>query len=302
MYKNLNCDLLGINGRQSEIIELAMTYGFRGITIDIVDLLNRTQRTSFESASRFLTSSKLQLGGFEIPMDLDADDASYAEALGKLPAASEIAGRVNATLGVLTIPRATNRLPYPEYFDVVSQRLVQIADILAKDEVKLAISLAAPAAEEDPKEFKFVQTAESFVALIKTCTKVGAIFDSYAWYCGAGTVEMFDEIGAERIAGVYVSDCAEGVTPEAASATDCLLPGATGVIDNSTYLAKLAGVSADLPISVRGRAAEAGGKRDGFISSVQDALDQVLSQAGVSTETRKPEMFISERSFASNAD
>ena len=41
MYKNLNTEILGITGRQSEIIELALTYGFRGIEIDIADLRRR---------------------------------------------------------------------------------------------------------------------------------------------------------------------------------------------------------------------------------------------------------------------
>jgi chitinase len=42
MYKNLNATVLGVSGRQSELIELAMTYGFRGLDIDIVDLVKRT--------------------------------------------------------------------------------------------------------------------------------------------------------------------------------------------------------------------------------------------------------------------
>jgi hypothetical protein len=36
MYKNLNTAALGITGRQSELIELALTYGFRGLDLDMV--------------------------------------------------------------------------------------------------------------------------------------------------------------------------------------------------------------------------------------------------------------------------
>ena len=77
MYKNLNCDLLGISGRQSEIIELALTYGFRGIEIDMDDLVKRCGRGSFESASRFLASSKLKIAGFDAPINLDSDDETF---------------------------------------------------------------------------------------------------------------------------------------------------------------------------------------------------------------------------------
>lgn len=58
MYKNLNATVLGVSGRQSELIELAMTYGFSGLDIDIVDLVKRTQRSEFEKAARYLLSAK----------------------------------------------------------------------------------------------------------------------------------------------------------------------------------------------------------------------------------------------------
>ena len=64
MYKNLNATVLGVSGRQSELIELAMTYGFRGLDIDIVDLVKRTQRSEFEKAARYLFSAKMLVSGF----------------------------------------------------------------------------------------------------------------------------------------------------------------------------------------------------------------------------------------------
>ncbi|MFM7928992.1 MAG: sugar phosphate isomerase/epimerase, partial [Pirellula sp.] len=72
MYKNLNAQTLGISGRQSDLIELAMTYGFQGLDIDAVDLQRRALRTDFERASRFLMSSGLRVTGFDVPCDLDA--------------------------------------------------------------------------------------------------------------------------------------------------------------------------------------------------------------------------------------
>jgi len=59
MYKNLNAAALGISGRQSELIELAMTFGFQGLDIDALDLEKRSARTDFQKASRFLLSSKM---------------------------------------------------------------------------------------------------------------------------------------------------------------------------------------------------------------------------------------------------
>ncbi|MFN9714629.1 MAG: sugar phosphate isomerase/epimerase, partial [Planctomycetota bacterium] len=71
MYKNLNATVLGISGRQSELIELAMTYGFKGLDIDADDLVKRVQRTDFERSTRFLTSSRMKVSGFDVDIDLD---------------------------------------------------------------------------------------------------------------------------------------------------------------------------------------------------------------------------------------
>jgi chitinase len=53
MYKNLNAEVLGVSGRQSELIELAMTYGFKGLDVDITEVVKRTARTDFERAARY---------------------------------------------------------------------------------------------------------------------------------------------------------------------------------------------------------------------------------------------------------
>ena len=44
MFKNLSPSALGISGHESEIIELALTYGFRGVDLDIADLEAAVQR------------------------------------------------------------------------------------------------------------------------------------------------------------------------------------------------------------------------------------------------------------------
>ena len=170
MYKNLNCDLLGISGRQSEIIEFALTYGFRGIEIDMDDLVMRCGRGSFESASRFLASSKLKIAGFDAPINLDSDDETFTTRLAQLNGVAEIAGRASANTAIVTIPHGTNRLPYPEYFDVVRKRIDQIAEIFAKADVRVALTFNAHAPDAEGKQFIFVRDVEGFSAVVRACT------------------------------------------------------------------------------------------------------------------------------------
>lgn len=300
MYKNLNCDLLGISGRQSEIIELALTYGFRGIDIDMSDMVKRCQRGSFENASRFLTSSKLSVGGFEAPIDLDGDDESYMAQAALLNATAEIAHRAEAPTAFLSVPNQTDRLPYPEYFEVIRKRIGECVETFGKEDIKVALSFTAVrAADVEAKQFKFVQDVEGFVALVNSCPNTSVVFDSWNWFCGKGTPEHLDQIGIERVAAVRVADCVEGVAVEAATLSDCLLPGSTGVIDSAEYLRKLSEADRNLPVCAMGRLAEPGGTRDAFVEATQDALGKLFEQAGLPSQSRKPETYTAD-SYASN--
>lgn len=297
MYKSLSCDLLEISGRQSEIIELALTYGFRGFEIDMDDLVKRCQRSSFENASRFLVSSKLQIAGFDAPIDLDSDDETFSVRLAQLNAVAEIASRASANTAIVTIPYGTNRLPYPEYFDVVRNRIDQIAEVFAKEDVRVALTfnVHVPVAEPDAKEqqFKFVRDVEGFTAIVRACSSknVAILYDSWNWFVGGGSLEQLEQIGLERVAGLRLSDCTEGVAAEAATADDCLLPGLTGTIDNASVLQKFAEAKLKLPVAARGKTLEESPTRDALVAAAQDALDKTFEAAGIPSETRRPEMF-----------
>jgi hypothetical protein len=128
MYKNLDAKALGISGRQSDLIELAMTYGFQGLNIDAVDLQRRTARTDFEKASRFLLSSGMRVSGFDVPCDLDADDQDFERSLREVEAVVEVAGKAHARAGYLLIPPATNRAPFPQFFEFVGSSGILVAN------------------------------------------------------------------------------------------------------------------------------------------------------------------------------
>ena len=301
MYKNLNCDLLGISGRQSEIIELALTYGFRGIEIDMDDLVKRCGRGSFESASRFLASSKLKIAGFDAPINLDSDDETFTTRLAQLNGVAEIAGRASANPAIVTIPHGTNRLPYPEYFDVVRKRIDQIAEIFAKEDVRVALTFNAHAPDAEEKQFKFVRDVEGFTAVVRACTSknVAILYDSWNWFLGGGTAEQFEQIGLQRVASLRLSDCREDVSASDATADDCLLPGTTETIDNVSLLQKFAEAKLKLPVSACGKTLDASTTRDGLVAAAQDSLDKTFEAAGIPSETRRPEMF-AETSYSRN--
>ena len=64
MYRNLNCEALGVSGRQSEIIELSLTYRFGGMDLNMAEFRRQVEVHSLEHARRFLDSAKIKIGGF----------------------------------------------------------------------------------------------------------------------------------------------------------------------------------------------------------------------------------------------
>ena len=58
MFKNLNPSALGVSGHQSEILELALTYGFRGIDLNIVEFATRVKLRGMPYARRLIDSAR----------------------------------------------------------------------------------------------------------------------------------------------------------------------------------------------------------------------------------------------------
>ena len=91
MYKNLNPESLGVAGRQSELIELTLTYGFRGLDVDAGDLLKRASLLGVEEATRYLRSANVKVGGLRLPVALAADEEGFKNDLERLSKVTDTA-------------------------------------------------------------------------------------------------------------------------------------------------------------------------------------------------------------------
>jgi sugar phosphate isomerase/epimerase len=292
MYKNLNAKALGISGRQSDLIELAMTYGFQGLDIDAGDLQRRSSRTDFERASRFLLSSGMKVAGFEIPCDLDAEDKEFDQAIKEVEKIVEVAGKVKARAGILPIPSATNRAPFHQYFESAKAKLDRLAIIFEKHQVLLGLSMSTFGEDRLDKQYPFIQDVSGALALVGACQSksVGFLVDTYHWTVGRGPWEQLASLGGNRIAGLNIADVATIPDPKDSSDSLKLLAGSAGTIDNARFVKTLQSVGYDGPITSSPSSLNLGAiTRDAIVSKAQDVLDATLSAAGLTTETRRPE-------------
>ena len=230
MYKNLSPKALGITGRQSEIIELALTYGFRGLELDIHDFLKRVEHHGLEHTTRFIRSAQIKIGGFELPVRWRGDEALFRADLAKLEEQAGLASAAGARNCHTLVWPASDTLPYHENFELHRRRLGEIAGVLDKHQIRLGVGLLAAPSHRREKQFQFIHEADALLTLLKTVghKNLGLMLDTWNWRYGGGTLEMIRSLGATNIVSVHLADGPAGADPAAITEEQRLLPSPDG--------------------------------------------------------------------------
>lgn len=117
MFKNLNPSALGVSGHQSEIIELALTYGFAGMDLNVAEFATRVRLKGMPYARRLIDSAKIRIGTFSLPLEWDTDDESFQKDLKKLPEYADCAAQLGCTRCTAVLAPAGDTRPYHENFE-----------------------------------------------------------------------------------------------------------------------------------------------------------------------------------------
>ena len=289
MFKNFSPQALGINGRQSELIELALTYGFRGIDVDMTDMLRRSQRTNVEDATKYLRATDIRIGGFPVEVNLDADDDAFTSQVGTLHPLAELAAELNVERAYIRVPAATDRLPYHEYFETQRSRLAQIAEVLGAKDIRLAIGFRAGKELEEDQQFAFIRNVEGLVALVRAVatSNAGFLLDTWDWIVGDGAMDQIQELSAEEIVAVRLASVPDDVDPSKATTTDRVLPEKEGGIHHVQLIKHLESIGFDGPVSPSCAAIRYKGQtRESIVQAGQEAADAISTEAGLHVAPR----------------
>ncbi|MBB3207150.1 sugar phosphate isomerase/epimerase [Rhodopirellula rubra] len=282
MFKNFCPQALGINGRQSELIELALTYAFRGMDIDMHDMLRRSQRSSFEDASKYLKAADIRIGTFTLALNLDADDDAFAASVATLHPLSEIAQQLEVDRALIRVPAATDRLPFNEFFEVQRNRIGQIADVLGSRDIKLGVGFRAGKEHTEGKQFPFISKVETFRALVDAIPNVGYLIDTWDWVVGEGAMDQFSEIPGDKIVAVRLGSIPEDIEPSAATTHDRILPELNGPLDHVKVVKHLDEGDFAGPISPTASTLQYKGQtREFLVQKAQEAIDAICKEAGL---------------------
>ena len=287
MFKNLSPDAIGIFGRQGEMLEIALTHRFRGLEIDITEVVKRAKAAGVAQACKYLASARVRIGGFELPIHWAADDAQFKTDLAQIGTLLEVCEAIDAVRCFATIQPVCQQRPMHENFQFHVDRLCKVADALAPAGIKLGLGLL-PAAADRAGGYEFIHQVDSLLLLLSTMQKpnVGLLLDSWSWTIGGGDLDKLRTLRGKQIVSVRLADYPPDVDVANIQPQQKVLPQDGGPIDNVAILSTLEEIGFDGPVAVAQHASHMKGQaREPIVSKASNLLDGLLSAAGVANET-----------------
>lgn len=290
MQKILNPSVLGISGRQSELIELAMTYGFRGLDIDVQELQRRAQSSGFEQARQFLQSAKLIVSSFLVPCAYAADEATQKTQLEQLEKMLEVGASLNAKACFTHIEPASDELPFHENFEFHRTKLGQMAELAAKYKMTLGVGCLAAASHRADRAYQFIYQPDQLLMLVKmiSASNIGVILDTWNWHVGSGNLDIVRQLRVQDIVGVRLADIPTTVDLASVTEDQRVIPGEGGGIDNVAVLNYLADIKYEGPVTIEvSPAALRGSSREATVQRIAKVFDAQFQAAGLSKSGKR---------------
>ena len=287
MYRSLNVETLGITGRQSELIELALSFRFKGLDICMETFARQVESRGQEYATRCLDSARncpvgLQIGVWPLPISWDAEEDRIKEQITKIPALANVAKTIDATRCITVLPPGSNTMQMKESFDFYSEKLNEIGELLSPHGISLGVGFMGAVKAQEGLEMISVSNVEKYTALMSTvnASNVGYYIDTWNWHLGGGTTDQIVELGADKIVAISVADVPSGVELAAVELNQRLLPSTDGVIPHADLLNKLHELECDAPVTPQPNTSQYRGiTRDKIVKLAAEQLRSVWPSA-----------------------
>ncbi len=288
MFKNLSPSAVAVTGHQSEVIELALTYGFEGIDLDVRDFTGRVRRKGMEHARRLIDSAKIRLSNFALPIALEAEDELFAAELEKLPEMAQVAADVGCPRCVVTLQPAGDERPYHENFEFHRRRFEEICTALEPAGVRLGVGFQAAESLRKGKAFQFVHDLDALLLLLNMVGRpnAGLLLDAWDFVVAGGDLDALGKLPVEQIVAVQVAEVPADVAPAELDEKSRLLPDAeNGRVDVSAFLRALAAMGYEGPVTPKpSRAAFTTRRRERIVRRAGEAMDKVWKAAELPAE------------------
>lgn len=288
MFKNLSPSALGISGHESELIELALTYGFKGMDLEAADFSARAKLRGMPYARRLIDSAKIRLGTFPLPFDWDTEDERFRKDLAKLPEYARVAAEVECTRCVATLAPAGDERPYHENFEFHRRRLTEICEALQPSGIWFGVGFQAPEYLRKDRAYQFIHDFDALTLLLNMvdAPNMGLLLDTWDLVACGGSTDTIRNLPLGQIVAVQVADMPADVPLSALDKNSRLLPGAENSrIDTVGALIALAEFGYNGPVTPKpSRGVFQSRRRDVIVKQTGEALGKVWRAAGLTPE------------------
>lgn len=292
MFKNLVGEGLGVSGRQNEMIELALTYGFHGIDVDMNDMVGRAIEISPEFACQYLRAAEksLQVGTYELPIDFRVDEEKFRASLSRLKVHAGLADTLNAKRAYINVP-ASSSIAFQENFERYRTRISEVAKELSEVGVQIGLAFNATGEAENRFDHKFITTAEELLALIKAigASNVGLMLDTWHWHVGGGTIDHLRTLTADKVISVRFADFPANTDKKSSAQKNRLIL----IPEDATFTVKvlrwLNEINYEGPLAACPSSGQFGGMtREKIVQRLSENLNDVLPIAGIDKAVTRP--------------
>jgi sugar phosphate isomerase/epimerase len=283
MFRNLSTFGLPLSGRPSELIELALSFGFDAMDIDLIDFQQQAETFGVPHARRLMVSARLKCGVFRLPVTLDADEATFKAEMEALPKRLEFAQATEATRATASIAAASDEHSFKDFFEQYRTRLDEIGGMLDPHNISLGLAITPEAGARAEKSHQFIHTFEGLLGLLAVShPRVGAVVDSWAMHITGEPLEMIAKVPKGRIVEVRLSDAPRDVAAGELTHAQRLMPGDTGVIHSAAVLTQAKNAGFDGPVTPwADRSTLAGRGRERIVKVAGDRLEAAWREAGL---------------------
>jgi sugar phosphate isomerase/epimerase len=280
MYKNLSPSAIGVFGRQSELVEIALTHRFKGLEIDINEVLRRAQTSNAQQACRYLSSASMTIGGFELPVRWASDEKEFQADLAQVGLLLEVCAALGADRCFTTIRPTCDQRPFHENFQFTIERLRRVADALAAGNVRLGLSFLSAPGDRADGGFEFIHQVDPLLLLINSVQRenMGLLYDAWQWQVGGGDAEKLRSLRGDQVIGVRLSDIPAGTDLAAITNEQRVMPGEGGTIDAAAIVTALDEIGFDGPVALAcWQGLSKGQTRESIVSKASALLDALLA-------------------------
>jgi len=283
MFRNLSTFGLPLSGRPSELIELALSFGFDAMDIDLIDFQQQAEAFGVPHARRLMVSARLKCGVFRLPVSLSADDATFEADVKALPRRLELAQATEATRAVAPLAPASDEHSFKDFFELHRRRLDSLGDMLDPHGITLGLAVVPEHEARADKANQFIHSYEALLGLVAVShPRVGAVADSWALHVGGEPTELIAQTPKGRLVEVRLSDAPRDVAVAELTHTQRLMPGDSGVISSAAVLTQAKAAGFDGPVTPwADRSALAGRGRERIVKLAGDRLDAAWREAGL---------------------